>query len=518
MKAESNSIRVVVECVAIPVSTPFSEVGREPGLWKLVYTTSDYWQSQGTTSTSLAQMAWRRCFHAVPAASLLVATGSSAARAADKNSESGEISASKLSQTNSHSLRIRASSTGELHRDLPHMQHLRKQMRDLLEGSISASAAPPLGYPTLTHVRHCDSYTMGFDGYHKAPAWVYERYDGHGQHPRTPTLGDGSPLGAGAGPGTPHAANRKRSYFHSDGSLPPYLQVQPNVYYGSGLDRGHMAPAAGHKFSQWGMDDTFRMSNIAPQVGQGFNRDYWARLEGHLRRLSKRHGATVHVFSGPVFTPTPMLAPLDNGGNSGNSGGGTDSDAPPSQAVLVAASSSAAETHRRMQQLYSPDGMKPDAALWWTVHPWLGKGRQGGLTAVPNGFYKVVLVENLPGEAEGSKSKGRPRYHVAAFLLPNARIGQDTPLSDFVVPLSALQAAVGFEFFPAVDCVAIEGMDACLLAGGAGQFSEGGSPGSPTAQISLLGGVSVKHLCTAEGGCQLPQPNWWQKKSKGVAK
>lgn len=40
----------------------------------------------------------------------------------------------------------------------------------------------------------------------------------------------------------------------------------------SGYDRGHMVPAADAKISQKAMDETFYLSNIAPQVGDGFNR------------------------------------------------------------------------------------------------------------------------------------------------------------------------------------------------------------------------------------------------------
>lgn len=40
----------------------------------------------------------------------------------------------------------------------------------------------------------------------------------------------------------------------------------------SGYDRGHMVPAADAKISQDAMDETFFLSNIAPQVGDGFNR------------------------------------------------------------------------------------------------------------------------------------------------------------------------------------------------------------------------------------------------------
>jgi hypothetical protein len=40
----------------------------------------------------------------------------------------------------------------------------------------------------------------------------------------------------------------------------------------SGYDRGHMVPAADAKISQQAMDETFYLSNVAPQVGDGFNR------------------------------------------------------------------------------------------------------------------------------------------------------------------------------------------------------------------------------------------------------
>eukprot|EP01047_Picozoa_sp_COSAG01_P044704 COSAG01_NODE_4066_length_5385_cov_159.277336_3_plen_73_part_00 len=45
-------------------------------------------------------------------------------------------------------------------------------------------------------------------------------------------------------------------------------------YRRSGYDRGHMCAAADMKASQHSMDSTFLLTNIAPQVGEGFNRDY----------------------------------------------------------------------------------------------------------------------------------------------------------------------------------------------------------------------------------------------------
>lgn len=37
-------------------------------------------------------------------------------------------------------------------------------------------------------------------------------------------------------------------------------------YKGSGFDRGHLAAAGNHKWSQKAMEDTFYLSNVAPQV------------------------------------------------------------------------------------------------------------------------------------------------------------------------------------------------------------------------------------------------------------
>jgi DNA/RNA endonuclease G (NUC1) len=365
------------------------------------------------------------------------------------------------------------------------MLHLRKQLRELLEGSVSAAAPPPLGYPTLTHVRHCDSYTMGFDGYHKVPAWVYERYDAHGQHPATPTdiHGCPSPTLTGAEGAT---GKRTRSYFHADGSLPRFLQIGPTTYAGSGLDRGHMAPAAGHKYSQWGMDDTFRMSNIAPQVGKGFNRDYWARLEGHVRNLKVQY-RTVHVFSGPVFAPV-MFAESEGATTTELATGGSENQ--PDLSVI--------------QCKFSPDGLHNNSVKWWTVHPWLGKDQSSGLAAVPNGFYKVVLAE------AARDGKQQPDFFVAAFLIPNARISDTQPLESFVVPLSSLHTALGFELFPAIDSAEVERVDRELLRRCNSTTHPGGLQ-RMNVQVSH-GMHVVQHLCSSTNGCVLPQPGWWKKR------
>ena len=50
------------------------------------------------------------------------------------------------------------------------------------------------------------------------------------------------------------------------------------------------------------MDDTFFLSNMCPQVGDGFNRDYWAHFEDFCRRLTN-HYPSVRIVTGPLYLP-----------------------------------------------------------------------------------------------------------------------------------------------------------------------------------------------------------------------
>lgn len=88
-------------------------------------------------------------------------------------------------------------------------------------------------------------------------------------------------------------------------------------YRGSGLDRGHQAPARNFASSQRMMDESFYLSNMAPQQGAGFNGGIWRRLEDHVRYLVGQRGRLI-VITGPIYEdddlPPPPRAPEIGGG------------------------------------------------------------------------------------------------------------------------------------------------------------------------------------------------------------
>ncbi|CAG8587402.1 9295_t:CDS:2 [Ambispora gerdemannii] len=97
---------------------------------------------------------------------------------------------------------------------------------------------------------------------------------------------------------------RSKSHFKEDTNIPEKFRAMLKDYFKSGYDRGHLVPAGDVKFSQEAMDETFFLTNISPQVGDGFNRDYWSLLEEFCRRLVSKQGfKDVYVFSGPLYLP-----------------------------------------------------------------------------------------------------------------------------------------------------------------------------------------------------------------------
>ncbi|CAJ2510234.1 Uu.00g061340.m01.CDS01 [Anthostomella pinea] len=175
--------------------------------------------------------------------------------------------------------------------------------------------------------------------------------------------------------------DRKHSVFAEDPAVPPQFRATLKDYFRSGYDRGHQVPAADARWSQGAMDDTFYLTNMCPQVGEGFNRDYWAHFEDFCRRLTGRY-PSVRIVTGPLYLP------------------------------------------RR----------DPADGKWYVRYEVIGSPPS---VAVPTHFYKVIFAED--GAVGGHVAVG-------AFVLPNAHIPNSKPLTDFEVPVEAVERASGLEF------------------------------------------------------------------------
>jgi endonuclease G len=175
--------------------------------------------------------------------------------------------------------------------------------------------------------------------------------------------------------------DRRHSVFIEDPTVPEKFRAKLKDYLRSGYDRGHQVPAADAKWSQQALNDTFFLTNMCPQVGDGFNRDYWAHFEDFCRRLTIKY-PSVRIVTGPLYLP--KRDPADG----------------------------------KWRVSYEVIGNPPNVA-------------------VPTHFYKVIFAED--GTRTGPVAVG-------AFVLPNAPIPNEKPLTDFEVPIEAVERASGLEF------------------------------------------------------------------------
>ncbi|XP_078502696.1 endonuclease G, mitochondrial [Lissotriton helveticus] len=144
-----------------------------------------------------------------------------------------------------------------------------------------ATSLMKYGFPGgLSQVRSREGYALAYDPRLRGAAWVIERLD-------TERLQGSS--------------TRKACEFQEDNTIHVYHRATNADFKGSGLDRGHLAAAGNHKCSQKAMDETFYLSNVAPQDPH-MNQNAWNNLEKYCRSLA-RHNKSVYVCTGPLFLP-----------------------------------------------------------------------------------------------------------------------------------------------------------------------------------------------------------------------
>lgn len=94
------------------------------------------------------------------------------------------------------------------------------------------------------------------------------------------------------------SAKRKSSFKYDKGVLTK--SATHKDYTHSGYDRGHLLPAADRKSSQEDMNETFYMSNVAPQ-NSCLNREGWRLLEERIRE-KVLESDSLFIVTGTVVT------------------------------------------------------------------------------------------------------------------------------------------------------------------------------------------------------------------------
>ena len=97
----------------------------------------------------------------------------------------------------------------------------------------------------------------------------------------------------------------RKDAFRGDPQVPKRHRVVKADYTGTGYDRGHLAPAGAMKWSSEAMSESFFMTNMAPQVGNGFNRHIWKSLEQRMRQWACERGV-LYVVTGPLYETRPI--------------------------------------------------------------------------------------------------------------------------------------------------------------------------------------------------------------------
>jgi len=119
-------------------------------------------------------------------------------------------------------------------------------------------------------------FAIRFDTTRKTPNWL--------AHKLSPAEANGQ-------------TKRKRPKFSPDPDIISADQAIDKSYVKSGFSRGHIVPAADMSWSLASYKDTFRFSNVVPQM-QRFNAGVWLGMEDKLRKLVKARNVDIWDFSG----------------------------------------------------------------------------------------------------------------------------------------------------------------------------------------------------------------------------
>ncbi len=148
------------------------------------------------------------------------------------------------------------------------------------ETTDNSTTIPDFALPAIRKgdeiIKH-KNYTLRYEEAYEVPAWVVHKLRGEYTKGRASRAGNQF---------IPDRKVKNSSALTSD-------------YSNSGYDRGHMLPAGDFKCCQELMDETFFMSNIAPQVPD-LNRGIWENIESRMRGWAVRD-EELFIVTGPVL-------------------------------------------------------------------------------------------------------------------------------------------------------------------------------------------------------------------------
>uniref|UniRef100_A0A8D8IFM0 Endonuclease G, mitochondrial n=3 Tax=Culex pipiens TaxID=7175 RepID=A0A8D8IFM0_CULPI len=139
-----------------------------------------------------------------------------------------------------------------------------------------------LGSPDQYCTRWFSQYVRSYDQRFRIPFWTFEWLT-------EDMFGKGN----------------RSSNYPVDEELHPFFRSHLNDFKGTEFDCGHFVCAGNHSADKCTCYETFVMSNMAPQIGAGFNRGVWKALENHVRRLTRTY-ANVYVYTGSLLVPEEL--------------------------------------------------------------------------------------------------------------------------------------------------------------------------------------------------------------------
>jgi len=136
------------------------------------------------------------------------------------------------------------------------------------------------GFPSHGMLLYREGYVCSYDTRTRVPHWVAERLN-------TQRLRRG--------------AKRTRR-FRIDSELNPEFRSQSNDFVGTEYVRGRLAAASNHLGDAVALEQTYYLSNVAPQIGEAFRQSFWVHFEAQTREWA-RQADDLYVFTGTLFLP-----------------------------------------------------------------------------------------------------------------------------------------------------------------------------------------------------------------------